>query len=393
MHVLKLQIFAELRLKYNGKILSEKEIQSKRTRGLLLYILMNRVRVLKDCELFDVMDLQERKNLKSVIHKVRKILQRLGNDRFILTVKGGYRWNPDIQVETDYDQYEALIQLLPMKMNEVARKKLYADIVQTYNEISSLIKNETFILEKSITYQQSYYMALHALCNILQRNRQWKRLEEICTEAVRQNPYDGEIYCHLLKSLQKQEQYSLAILQFEKIKKLYSSRQILCPEKIKRIFQEIISEMNVESRESFLMITKDLQEIKKEEHIFCDYGIFLRICQMELCKESKPEKYVALLTATSKTTCDMQIVKYEEMGILEQVICKRIQVQDIVTRCSMTQIAMLLCREYGDCMDMMQQIQQEFYKKVDYVEIAWNMIELFRLEELMGTVNERIEDV
>lgn len=386
-----MQLFGSFALEYNGKVIDEESLHSNKVTKLLIYILINRGSVLTHQRLLDVLendDSQKPENvLKNLMYRMRKALSELGDEKFILTLTGAYKWNPEILVETDYEQYEAQVEALHKETEEGKRKELCNLIIDGYaDNVSKKVAQETWMLPKAIWYQGAYMDALHSLCEILADEKEWQEVEFLCNRAMEVDEFDEDVHYWLLKSIHGQRKYDTAIAQYEKSKKLfYEKMGVQLPERLQRAFKEMLGDIGEESKD----VVRLLDELKETERMtgafICDYHIFRQIYRIEVrrIERSGMAEHLMLLTLRkkSKTNYDNKTEKAgcEGMRELEQAIRRCLRAGDVAARYSSSQFVVLLpmC-SYESGMMVAERIQKYFRKLIGKkgIRLVWELTEL-----------------
>lgn len=393
MKTLKMQLFGSFAVEYNGHTLNEETLHSNKLTKLLAYILMNRDSLLTYQKLFEVLDNDDSQRpenvLKNMVYRLRKALSELGEEKFICTSSGAYKWNPDIPVETDYEEYEALVEALQKETDTKKRKKLCSAIMENYKDnVTPKIAQETWMLPKTIWYQTNYMEAVHILCGILEEEEDWNEMELICNQAMEVDDFDEEVHCGLLKSMHGQKKYDQAIAQYEKSKQFfYEKMGVQLPGSLQKVFQEILGDIGDDVKD----ISKLLEELKETERMrgafVCDYQIFRQIYRIEVrrIERSGMAEHMLLLTLRKKNTYrngkDIDNASGEGMKELELAIRCCLRAGDVAARYSPTQFVVLLpmC-SYESGVMVVERIQKYFRKLIGKkgIKLVWELSELTR---------------
>lgn len=387
MKTMKMQLFGSFRLEYEGRTLGEETLHSNKLTRLLVYVLMNRDSALTHQQLLEVLGIDESQNpenvLKNLMYRMRRAMNELGDDKFICTLTGAYKWNPDILVETDYEQYEALLETLRKETDTEKQKEICRKIIDDYNlTVSSKVAQETWMLPKTTWYQTSYIEAVHTLCGLLETEEKWDEMELICNKALAVDSYDEEIHCWLLKSIHGQKKYDQAIAQYEKSKKtFYENMGIQTPEKLLEVFQDMLSDIGEDIKD----VSKLLEEMCETERLsgafICDYHIFRQIYRIEVrrIERSGMAEHMLLLTIRKKATRRGENAGNDGMEALELAIRCCLRAGDVAARYSPTQFVVLLpmC-SYESGVMVAERINKYFRKLVGKkgIELAWELREL-----------------
>ena len=126
--MMRMNIFGGFSLSDGQVSINEHTLHSNKLSRLLIYILLYRDRNLPHQELIDTFWQEENSRnpegaLKNLVYRLRSELRIFGTQELILTLPGAYRWNPEVKLQTDYEEMDAL--LAAVKEEEAPQKKRY----------------------------------------------------------------------------------------------------------------------------------------------------------------------------------------------------------------------------------------------------------------------------
>ncbi len=210
--MLKATIFGKFSLSDGKTVLREEDIRADKLVQLLVYIISRRDNVVTGKKLGELLWLGGSKNpenaLKNLIYRLRSVLKALGPEEYICTRPGGYRWNPDIPIVTDYEEFEKLGSEIEKQTDKQATKEICRQVIDCYRgEVSVRLTYETWLQPQIINYQATYLKAVKILCDIYEQESEWAELERLCQKVVEYEPLDEDIQSWLVRSLQKQQKY------------------------------------------------------------------------------------------------------------------------------------------------------------------------------------------
>lgn len=387
MKKMKMQLFGSFMLEYEGQMLDEETLHSNKLTRLLVYILMNRESALTHQQLLEVLGNDDSQNpenvLKNLMYRMRKAMSELGDEKFICTLAGAYKWNPDIIVETDYEAYEALLDALRRTADPENKKVICRNIIDSYkSNVSTKVSQETWMLPKTTWYQNGYLEAAHTLCELLEKEKEWAEIELISNKVMAVDAFDEDIHCWLLKSMHGQKKYDLAIAQYEKSKKtFYENMGIQSPEKLQEAFQKMLSDIGEDIKD----VSKLLDEMRETERLkgafICDYHIFRQIYRIEVrrIERSGLAEHMLLLTIRKKAVRATDNTLSEGMEALELAIRCCLRAGDVASRYSPTQYVILLpmCSYESGTM-VAERINKYFRNLVGKkgIELVWELTEV-----------------
>ena len=372
-----MQLFGSFSLTYGENVLTEEALRSNKITKMLVYFLINRDSILSRQRLIELLweeDPDTKKPegaLKNMMYRIRTALKVLGDEEFIQTVQSGYRWNPEIEVESDYEQLEKLGNELTQSehLNQTEKKKLCSRILDGYqNHITAVLLNEPWMQAKATAYQAHYLNAGNILCAILEEEKDWEQLEIISKNVLCADALDPLFHGYLLNSLYGQKKYDYALVQYEKSKKLmYENKRTIPTDKFRRIFQERMAEID-EQPSDMEHLLEDAREPEPSGGVyFCDYQIFRQIYRIELRRMERLgiAEHMLLLTLrknpfTQNTETADHIMK-EAMDLLERFIRTDLRTGDMASRYSYSQFIVLLpmCN-YDDGIKVAERLRKNF---------------------------------
>ena len=391
MKKIKMQLFGSFLLTSDTAVLGEEKIHSNKLTRLLAYLLIHRDSMLTHRQLIEVFWEDNTRNpegaLKNLMYRIRNELKVLGEEKFICTLPGAYRWNPEIEVETDYERLEKLA--MELRLTEDIRKKerVCREIISCYRgNVSVKIADESWILPKVTWYQSVYMDAVKKLCIILEKEEKWNEIEMLCNQALNEDSLDEDIHCYLIRSLHGQRKYDLALAQYEKANRLfYENMGIRDPEKLKGVFQKMMSETGEGITDIGSLLDEAKEQGDPEGVFFCDYQIFRQIYRMEMRRIDRLgiAEYIILLTLRRNSriwrgsTVDHGLI--EGMDILENAICESLRIGDVAARYSPTQVIVLLpACTYESGVKVAERIRNNFKNNIGNrrLELIYELAEL-----------------
>lgn len=374
MKKLKMQLFGSFFLSDGDVVLGEEEFRSNKLTRLLVYILINREKSLSHQKIIEALWGDNSRNpesaLKNQIYLIRNALRVFGEEKYIQTLPNAYRWNREIEVETDYELFEEKVALLKSKnMSGTKKKTLCREIIACYKgNVADKIAGQSWIQARVTRYESMYVDAVKTLCAILEQEENWEELENLCNQILHIDSLDEDIHSWLMQSLQGQQKYDLALAQYEKANRyFYENIGIRHPKKIEQTYYQMISG----TREGSLSLNDFLEDVREQKlpsgAYFCDYQIFRQIYRVESRKRERFDniQHTILLTLGRKgRNEDADIAKgmiIQGMDILEQAICRCLRTGDVVSRFSSTQFVILVSRcTYEDGGQVAERIKKEF---------------------------------
>lgn len=394
--VLKMNLFGKICLSNGDRSLGEEELHSGKMIKLLVYLIIYRNVILTHQRLIEVFwpdySREPKGALKNLMYRLRQELCVLGEESFICSMPGAYRWNPEIEVVTDYEKFEQLIsELRKTPTSECKKRKtLCLEVIECYQEnVSSIVAEESWILPKVTRYESLYLDIAKILCGIYEKEEAWDEMEQLCNKVLGIDGFDEDVHCWMLQSLCRQKKYDLAMCHYEKTNKLfYKNMGIRPPAKLRMVFEE----MTGKRADRVLDLDHMLEEMQENNVItgvfFCDYQIFRQIYRMEARRLTRigVAEYIMMLTVrrTGQVWQDAVTDSGMAEGVdqLESILRESLRIGDVVARYSPTQfVAILPACSYESGIAVGGRLQKKFQRKIGNKRLELR----FELAEVVAT--------
>lgn len=389
---LKMQLFGSFCFDDGNAILNEETLHSDKLTRLLAYLIIYRSRIISHQELIEIFCENSSKNpqgaLKNLMYRLRMALKVFGEEEFICTSLGTYRWNPDIEVETDYEHFEKLASRVRSEKNDRKKKELCKEAIASYRgNISEKIGSESWILSKVVWYRSLYLDMVKELGRIYDEEEAWSDLEALCNEALSVDSLDEDLHYWIIRSLWGQKKNDLATLHYENVSRmLYDSLGIRTTEKLQSIFKEIIENTDGDVPEISTLIAELEEPEKPKGAFFCDYQNFRQIYRVESRRINRlgVAEYILLMTLRRnggikrKPGSDSGLM--DGMLILGNTLRELLRAGDVAARYNLTQYIILLptCN-YEAAVMVAERIKNAFQKYIGKKHLEL----IYELEELM----------
>lgn len=390
---MKMQLFGTFILYGQNKALDENRLHSNKLVRLLVYMLIYRDRVLSHQDLINVFwEDDTSKNplgaLKNLMYRLRNELKVLGDEEMILTLPGAYRWNPEIEVESDYEQFEHLVNEARKETeNRERRKLLCEEAVSCYRKnVSPRIADEDWILPFVTFYQSVYMDTAKMLAQMYEEDQEWQKLDSFVTKVQEVDPLDEDIHYWMIKSQVGQNNYELAMKCYEKSKALfYDHFGIRDVERFNEVYDEILSLANNHKMNISEILQAVCEETEPKGAFFCEYPVFREIYRVEARRIHRTgiAEYLLLITLR-KSSGSAQMEEMNDgikqgMAVLGKLLDESLRTGDVVARYSSTQYILLLpACSYESALIVMKRIKDKFRQA-----IGKRRLELqFELEEM-----------
>jgi len=370
-----IQLFDQFCISDGEISLREEEMHSKMLLKLFSYIYTHKRKVITTEELIDALwEGEESANppgaLKNLVYRLRNILkEKWPEEEFILTARGSYQWNHEVDSMSDTEMLKDFYQLGIKEENlELSREHLLKAIEQYRGEFLPKASRSAWVISEGTFYHSIYLSAVKELAKLLEHQKEYELLEEVCNEALKRDLLNEELHGWFIKALLHQKKVSLAEGQYKKAADLlYENLGVSPSDELKNLYQEFLKK-NHRTGENILFIQEELSQSERKGAFFCEYGIFKEIFLLEEAKAKREDSTVCLVLITLEPLWDVERVSQEYlkiinegMEILHTILIEKLRVADVVSRYSFSQYILMLSSNQEDIAGkVMERIKTHF---------------------------------
>jgi DNA-binding SARP family transcriptional activator len=375
---LQVRMFSGFQISEGKKELNTDSLRSRMLTKLLVYLLCHRNKITGVQELSEVLWADDTSDnpagaLKNLMYRLRSSLKKSLEDReYILTGRGTYQWNPDIPVSVDAESFDYYCKMAENAEGREERIEAGKKAVNIYKgTFLPEISEEYWVISLSTYYHSMYLSTVKNLTNLLEEDKQYCLVEQICQDAVRLDSLDEEIHCHLIRSMMAQNKQKLALAHYQKtVRFLYDSIGVHPSRELQALYEELLSVQHKQEC-NINIIQKELLEHQRETGaFFCEYGVFRKMYHLESRSSARQEGSVCLVLITlyPTITLDKGSEAYTRlfrkgMGTLQDTLKKVLRSNDIICRYSSSQFLLMLrtCR-FDEAVMVAERIKGRFYR-------------------------------
>lgn len=368
-----MRLFDKFSLSNGDQTIGEKELHSNKLVRLLVYILLHRERNVPHQELVDIFWEDERsKNpegaLKNLVYRLRVQLRVLGDQDFIMTLPGAYRWNPKVPVEVDCEQFERIARAARSQPDGEGRYRLCSQAVELYQkDVLPCLASEGWMASILTYYRILYTETVHMLGAYYERSGQWDNMETLCQGALKVDPLDEDMGYWLIKSQIGKNNFETAMQYYNNAKKtFYDNLGLRQVERFDRVYEEILAMVNNKQSDIGGLLGSVCEDEMPKEAFVCEYPVFREIYRMEArrMKRTGIAEYLLLITVkkTGSARSDVADDSIKAgMQILETLLKKTLRVGDVAARYSTVQYVLLLPNcDYESALIVAERIEGKF---------------------------------
>lgn len=337
----------DFKISENSNVLDDSSIRSDMLTKLFLYLLLHRNKNLTIDEIAEALWQEDETDnpagaLKNLMYRLRTLLKKqFGQQDFILTRRGAYCWNPEVEVELDVEKLEQLYEA--SKKLEDPREKiecLEAVIALYKGEFMPKLQDRHWVIQLTTYYHSMFLNSVKSLCELYEDTEQYQKQENVAVKGIQFDHVDEGLYCYHLRALAAQNKFTLMEEVYKgACKTLYEQLGIHEPTQLNENYLRIQKKCNYEQEECIDEIQNNLKEEKAQGVFFCGYLVFSEIYRLEARKIGRLGQalYIVLFTVDGEKT---RIA--EGIQGLKDVIRNSLRVGDVAAQYSENQYIVML---------------------------------------------------
>lgn len=341
-------------------LLNEGNIHSNMISKLFTYMLLHRDKTLATEDISAALwgdDGTENPSnaLKNLMYRLRKALnENFGENDYIITNRGSYKWNPAIKVVLDIEEFERLAL-------QAKRENVYEEAIYTYEEAIALYKGDFmsklldmhWVITLNTYYHGLYLTCVKALCELYLKVERYSDLDRLCNDALKFEKGDEQLYCYQIEARMKSGQISLALSSYERAREIIEKELgIRKTVVLNKVYEELLLTSKGSAKYNMIDVKRDISEEDPSGVFLCGYPIFKEIYRLEVRKNERRKEPENLLLLTveffqrldRKPATQKQIddtIK-ETMDIMADVLKRCLRVGDVASKYSDSQYIILL---------------------------------------------------
>ncbi|HRX57933.1 MAG TPA: BTAD domain-containing putative transcriptional regulator [Eubacteriales bacterium] len=377
----KIKMFGTFEIIVNGNVVLSQLRQAKKTSQFLEYLILKRDRPVPHEELLEMLwSDKENRNpataLRTLLHRYRALVESSGLPELadsILTARGAYQWNSDLDCEIDVFEFERLCQeaRTPGMSNRECIER-YLQMLQIYT--GPLLTNsaeEMWVVPKSVYYHDLFLESVFTLLDLLKTEEEYEMIIQVCRKAMDVDMFDERLHLELMMALVKTGKKREALSQYYFATDLHYKQLGIQPSGEIRAVYKLIVQADQEMEADIEKVQGMLEEDDASMGAFvCEYEIFKEIYQLQrrMLERYNGTMFLALLTISN--TYEQRFDNLVLDNIMKQLLNvaqTNLRRGDTISRYSVMQYVVLLPSvTYETGRLVMDRIKKAFY--AEYVK-------------------------
>lgn len=309
-------------------------------------------------------------SLRAVMHRFRTMAAKedpaLVN--CILTSRGSYVWNMDLDCEVDIFTIRRLAEQVESEEDPAIRADLYRRIIAQYGgRLLPDSAGEPWVERQRVWLHNLYKDTLFSLIELCEDEGNMEQVVELCRQGLRADRFDERLYVEqilALENLGRSEEAEQVAAQATEAGCLHGDgRARNLNGSYKRMQQsELAMETDLER------ILKEVCESETDGAYLCGYETFRSICRVQQRMRARFDLSLFLVTVSIVPPVSRpgSARTAAAMRVLESVLCRTLRGSDVVARYSDTRFVLLLGGLASDGSSPMERVRAEFYRRPEH---------------------------
>ena len=375
---LQVQMLGQFTLRYGDRTISDSDDRSRRVWSLLAYILYNHSRAFTQEELTHLFWSSGRKSidpanaLKSIFHRIRAALDKLqpGLGRLLIRRKAGrYCWNNDVPLILDTDEFETHYQAAEAAEDDETRLAEYQAALSLYaGDPLPKMTDELWTIPVVAYYHSLYTRAAAGMIELLEKQDRTVEAIALCRQAIQIEPYQEDLYEHLMRGLIRTGDMKGAIAVYEEMNELlFAHFGVMPSETLRALYRQASHTIN----DRTLTLDDICAQLKETTPLagamVCEYDFFKILYRSEarsITRNGQPVN-ICLLSVSGKDGETLPRRSLDPaMNNLQVLVQSNLRRGDVIARCSVSQFAILLPQaNYENSRMVADRLVNAFYRR------------------------------
>jgi len=287
--------------------------------------------------------------LKTILYRLRTMLNSLEDDagmRWIIRRDGAYAWNPEIPLTLDAEEFEQLCRRGD-RASEEEQLALYRQALALYRgDFLPKLAMEPWVMPLNAYYHRLYLETVQKTLELLEKAALWQEAQDLCQRALALEPFSEELYQHLMHCQISREDRQAALHSYEKMSEmLFSNFGVMPSEESRELYRRAAS-----NAAALTVPISSLRDQLREEEaargaLYCEYDFFRMLYQLQARAIGRTGEitHIALFSIRGQGGRELSRRSLNTaMNNFQEVLIRNLRRGDVVTRCSVSQLLIML---------------------------------------------------
>ena len=310
--------------------------------------------------------------LKAMFYRARTMLNQISESaghNWIIRKSGTYAWNTDIPLVLDVEEFEALCKSAAAVGCSRERLDLYRQALSLYRgDFLPKLNMEPWVMPLAAYYHQMYLDAAQQALILLEAEKQWNEIGDLCRAALKIEPYSEELYQHLMRSQIAAGNRAGALHVYEEMSELlFSTFGVMPSDESRVLYREASREAESPTVPVGAVRDRLREPFGAKGAMSCEYDFFKLLYQLQArtIVRSGEVIHIALFSLRGQRNQDLPRRSLDRaMDNLQELLINNLRQGDVVTRCSLSQLIVMLPQaNYENSCAVCQRILKAFSRQ------------------------------
>lgn len=363
-------MLGDFEIRVGGRPVLAQLAQSRKATALVQYLVLQRGEKVPHKTLTNALWGGDRSGnpdmaLRAILHRFRNMIAQehlTELEDCILTSRGFYQWNPELECEVDVFRMQDLVMQAGQEKDPEQRLALEEQIVEIYRgRLLPLSMEEPWVESSAVRLHVLYRAAMIHVLEHYKKTGNNERLVALCRNGLEKNPWAERLYLELilaLESLGRREEAHQVLQQGLASGCLHRAAE---PGRVGALWRQARqADRNMENDMARLMA--ELPRDNTEGAMICSFETFGQIYRMQRGIQVQYHVPVFLVLVTIVPVQAQDSAETERMmEVLQDLLRTRLRSCDVAARYSDTQYAVMVCGVPGQNAMRLQRIKEAFY--------------------------------
>ena len=287
--------------------------------------------------------------LKAMLYRARALLNQLSDDAghdLIIRKEGTYAWNTELPLVLDVEEFDRLCSAAASCTGE-DQLALYLQALELYQgDFLPKLSMEPWVMPISAYYHQMYLDAVAQTLSLLEERSRWHEGTLLCEKALKIEPYSEELYQHLMRCCIAENDRAKARSIYEELSDtLFSTFGVMPSDESRALYREASRDEETPS----VPIDTVREQLKEPDAakgaLYCEYDFFKMLYQVQARAiiRSGDIIHIALFSLHGYGKKELPRRSLDRaMDNLQELIVGNLRQGDVVSRCSLSQLIVML---------------------------------------------------
>lgn len=352
---LRVRMLGSFSIELGDKKVDDSGNRSRKVWLLMAYMIYYRNRPISQEELTGLLWGEEESSanpanaLKTMFHRVRTMLDQLGDSaghRLIVRQKGGYAWNSEDSIRFDLEEFDNLCRA-GAAATEDERLQRYLGAIELYQgDFLTKLSTEPWVVPIATYFHNLYTQAVQEVLRLLEARERREEAIRLCRKAVEVEPYNEDLYRHLMRNLVDMKDQRGAIVVYEDMSELlFSNFGVMPAEDIRALYREAVRVVNDRAIPPGVVRDQLREAETVSGALLCDYDFFKVLYQAEarLVARRGDAIHIGLLSILGKSGKELSKRSMSRaMENLQEQVRMNLRRGDVAAQCSVSQYILML---------------------------------------------------